>query len=102
MPSPLQWNIRRDWVFDLNLTKPTINLLRDHITQLSDIAKDWTSGPGSDFYHFVPYQYTFKIALQDYMLRLNLNDHNIIDNPSSLDDNGQRTLPHLPSHPASS
>ena len=98
MPSPLQWNIRRDWVFDLSLTKPVLNLLRDHITQLSDVAKDWTSGPGSDFYHFVPYHYTFKIAFQDYMMRLNLNDHNIIDSPSSLDDNGQHPFSRLRPH----
>lgn len=66
-------------MFMVVLRSPKIFLIRDHITLLSDLAKDWTSGPGSDFYHFVPYVYGFKLDLIDYALHLNLNDHNIID-----------------------
>lgn len=89
MPSPLVWNAHRDWVFDVTLDKPKIFLIRDHVTLITDLAKDWTSGPGGDFFHFVPVRYIFKLALNDFALHLNLNDHNIIDHPTSLEENGQ-------------
>lgn len=89
MPAPLQWNAQRSWVFDVSLDRPEMYLIRDHVTAFSDLAKDWTSGPGADFFHFVPYLYQFKVALKDFSINLNLNDHNIIDRPLSRDDNGK-------------
>jgi len=42
MPTPLQWDARRDWTFDVDLVDARISLLRDHITLISDLAKDWS------------------------------------------------------------
>lgn len=66
-------------------------LLRDHITLLTDIAKDWTSGPPGDYEHFVPFHYAMDVKVTDYALRLYVNDHNIINNPSMIQDNCELT-----------
>ncbi|KAI5479573.1 hypothetical protein MNV49_003310, partial [Pseudohyphozyma bogoriensis] len=87
LPSPLVWDEERTWSIDVTVSKPEINLLRDHITLFSDIAKDWTSGPPGDYEHFVPFHYAFSLNLTDYTLRLFVNDHNIIISPSALEDN---------------
>ncbi len=88
MPAPLQWNGRREWVFDVSLSKPTIYLLRDHITLLTDMAKDWTMGPPTEHAKFLPMVYVLKLTLQEFHLRLNVNDHNVIDFPLSDQHNG--------------
>lgn len=87
LPSPLVWDALRTWSVDVTLAKPDISLLRDHITLVSDIAKDWTSGPPGNYEHFVPFVYAFNLTIIDYTLRLFVNDHNIINNPSTLEDN---------------
>ncbi|SGY18835.1 BQ5605_C014g07488 [Microbotryum silenes-dioicae] len=87
MPSPLAWNAARTWDIDISLAKPEISLLRDHITLLTDVAKDWTCGPPGDYEHFVPFVYSLKFGLTDYVLRLYVNDHNIISNAVIDDDN---------------
>lgn len=71
------------------MAKPDISLLRDHITLFTDVAKDWTSGPPGDYEHFVPYNYVFDLNLSDLVLRLFVNDHNIINNPSTFEDNSE-------------
>ncbi|KAF8325178.1 uncharacterized protein EI90DRAFT_3157032 [Cantharellus anzutake] len=81
MPAPLQWDGRREWVFDVSLSKSTIYLLRDHITLLTDMAKDWSMGPPAEHAKFVPMIYILKLALHDFQLRLNVNDYNVIDFP---------------------
>lgn len=87
LPSPLRWNVLRTWTFDVNLAKPEIYLLRDHIFLMTDLAKDWTSGPPGEQHHFVQYNYVLNVALTDYSLKLYLNDHNIINNPTTDGDN---------------
>jgi hypothetical protein len=87
MPAPLSWNARRDWTFDIDLINPQISLLRDHITLMSDLAKDWSSGSTGDFHHFVPCDYQFRVNLVDYSLKLYVNDFNIVDSPNSVEAN---------------
>ncbi|SCV73833.1 BQ2448_6263 [Microbotryum intermedium] len=87
MHSPLAWNDARTWEIDLSLANSEISLLRDHITLLTDVAKDWTSGPPGDYDHFIPFVYSLKFGLTDYVLRLFVNDHNIISNAVIDDDN---------------
>jgi hypothetical protein len=87
MPTPLQWNAQRDWGFDVTLETPDITLLRDHVTLISDLSRDWSSGVVGDFHHFVPNHYNFRLTLLNYALHLNINDYNIIDRPRSRDDN---------------
>ncbi|KAJ9119483.1 hypothetical protein QFC24_005716 [Naganishia onofrii] len=88
MPTPLQWDARRDWTFDVNLDQVRTFLLRDHTTLIGDLAKDWNSGPTGDFDHFVPMDYQFNFSLTNFEIKLYLNDFNIINQPLTLDENG--------------
>ncbi|OCF34831.1 hypothetical protein I316_03376 [Kwoniella heveanensis BCC8398] len=88
MPTPLEWDAQRDWGMDVTLDTPSISLLRDHVTLISDLAKDWSSGATvGDYHHFVPNHYNFRISLIHYAFHLYINDYNIIDAPWSRDTN---------------
>lgn len=90
MPTPLQWNGFRHWDFKFTPKKPTIFLLRDHIYLLQDTVKDWTSGPPSDLLHFTPMTYQLQFNLENPTIFLCVNEHNVINNPNSIEDNGKR------------
>lgn len=87
MPNPLVWDGQRNWGLDLNLDTPDVLLLREHITLISDLAKDWSGGTGSDFRHFVPMHYSFRVCLVRYAFHFFINDFNIVDVPRSRDHN---------------
>jgi hypothetical protein len=89
MPTPLRWNAQRDWGLDLTFDEPDIILLRDHVTLISDLSRDWSSGQTGDFHHFVPNHYNFRITLLNYALHLYLNDFNLVDSPRERDANGE-------------
>jgi hypothetical protein len=72
---------------------PQIRLVRDYITLLTDLGKDWASGLPSDFNRWVPTVYSVQIDFRDYALQLFLNDHNIINYPQSVEDNGKTLQP---------
>ncbi|WVR03135.1 hypothetical protein IAU60_000125 [Kwoniella sp. DSM 27419] len=79
---------KRDWGMDVTLDTPSISLLRDHVTLISDLAKDWSSGAAvGDYHHFVPNHYNFRVSLINYAMHLYINDYNIIDAPWSRDTN---------------
>ncbi len=88
LPSPLKWNDSRTWDIAVSLRKPILYLLRDHITMLVDLGKDWASGPPSDFFRFVPTVYSFQLEMRYFELNLYANDHNIIDKPLIKEENG--------------
>lgn len=73
----------------MSLQTPIIHLIRDHITLLTDLGKDWSAGPPSDFDRWVPMQYLIKASLQDFEVNLYLNDHNIITHPHARDANSK-------------
>lgn len=83
MPSPLVWNASRTWSFDVAFDKPEIYILRDHITLITDLSKDWTSGPVTEHARFIPVIYDIHFSLNDFKLVMYLNDHNVIDYPLS-------------------
>jgi hypothetical protein len=87
MPTPLEWNAQRNWGLDVTLENPKVALLRDHVTLISDLSRDWSNGAVGDYHHFVPMHYNFRVTLLNYDIRLYINDNNIIDNPLSLDEN---------------
>ncbi len=72
------------------MDRPDAWLLRDHVTLIGDLAKDWSTGPTGDFYHFVPMDYQFNVTLMNYSIRLYLNDFNIIDTPQSEEANSKQ------------
>lgn len=86
--NPLIWNAQRDWDFEFTMDSAKIFLLRDHITLVQDLAKDWTSGPPVEMTYFVPFKYEFDIQLPNFQLYTYVNEHNIINEPTELDENG--------------
>ncbi|KAF9302036.1 hypothetical protein BGZ74_005928 [Mortierella antarctica] len=85
--NPLIWNAQRDWDFEFTMDSAKIFLLRDHITLVQDLAKDWTSGPPVEMAYFVPFKYEFDIQLPNFQLYTYVNEHNIINEPTELDEN---------------
>lgn len=77
----------RTWTINVTISKPDISLLRDHVTLFADLAKDFTSGPPGDYEHFVPYIYNFNLNITELILKLFVNDHNIINNSTTAEDN---------------
>ncbi|CAH7677657.1 hypothetical protein PPACK8108_LOCUS12834, partial [Phakopsora pachyrhizi] len=95
-PTPLAWDAPRTWAASISFSKisgqdhqtleppatsqPQISLLRDHIQLLTDLVKDWISGPPTAYEEWVPTNYAVELNMSDYELCLHLNDLNIIEN----------------------
>lgn len=58
----------------------------------TDLGKDWTAGPPTDYFRFIPMIYVFELDLHHYKLNLYVNDQNIIDKPLDLDENAIVTM----------
>ncbi|KAF2101704.1 hypothetical protein NA57DRAFT_34014, partial [Rhizodiscina lignyota] len=84
---PLGWNALRKWRFDIASRDLEIFILRDHLFLLTDMILDWSSGPPPDYFTFVPFVYSLNLDFQNFKLYLNTNDANIINEPSSFEDN---------------
>ncbi|KAF9904551.1 hypothetical protein EC991_002611 [Linnemannia zychae] len=87
LQNPLVWNAQRNWDFEFTMDSANIFILRDHITLIQDLSKDWTSGPSVDMAHFVPFKYEFDIKLPNFKLYTYVNEHNIINEPTEMDEN---------------
>jgi hypothetical protein len=87
LSNPLQWNGLRAWKFDVNSDGLELFILREHVFLLIDLVDDWASGPPPEYLTFIPFQYLVNLQLGDFRLYLNVNDSNIINNPSDFDDN---------------
>ncbi|CEI88715.1 hypothetical protein RMCBS344292_03093 [Rhizopus microsporus] len=87
MPVPLQWNGYRRWDFKIIPKRATIFLLRDHIYLLQDTIRDWGSTPPPDLLHFTPTEYTLHFNLEHPSIYLCVNEHNVINNPNSIEEN---------------
>ena len=87
LSNPLKWNALRIWSFDVHSEGLELFILRDHIFLLTDLVSDWASGPPGDFNTFIPFQYDLRLMFPNFKLYLNVNDSNIINNPSDPNDN---------------
>ncbi|PHH66802.1 hypothetical protein CDD81_5934 [Ophiocordyceps australis] len=87
LPSPLSWNSLRNWHFTVSSNALELFLLRDHIFLLIDLVDDWASGPPSDYLVFTPFKYHVHFHFSHVRLYINVNDENIIDQATSLEDN---------------
>ena len=85
--NPLEWRMIRDWYFDIQSDDFELFIIRDHIFLLTDLVSDWASGPAGEFYTFIPYNYILKLRISGFRIYLNVNDCNIINKPSDLEDN---------------
>ncbi|CAI8492305.1 unnamed protein product [Pichia kudriavzevii] len=78
---PLEWNGLCDWKFE-NISKGAdIYLLREHITQISDLLGDFSSGEPTPYELFRPFIYRFNWKMYEYTFYLIINEGNIINNP---------------------
>ncbi|KDQ57525.1 hypothetical protein JAAARDRAFT_69639 [Jaapia argillacea MUCL 33604] len=91
-PSSLKWNGERQWNIGVSLRQPTLYLIRDHINMFTDLGKDWSSGPPSDYNRFMPMVYVVDFDMHAYELNLYVNDQNIIDKPLIREENALLTL----------
>jgi len=87
LSNPLQWNGHRTWKFDISSNGLELFILREHIFLFIDLIDDWASGPPPEYLTFTPFRYLVNLHLEDFRLYLNVNDSNIINNPSDFDDN---------------
>ncbi|KAL2852001.1 hypothetical protein BJY01DRAFT_104406 [Aspergillus pseudoustus] len=84
---PLTWNAMRTWKFDVKSDDMELFLLRDHIFLLTDLITDWGSGPSQDYFTFVPFMYHVNMSFTNLRLLINVNDSNIVSDPTDLSDN---------------
>ncbi|KAL2158962.1 hypothetical protein VTH06DRAFT_2992 [Thermothelomyces fergusii] len=87
LSTPLGWNALRQWHFNVHSDGLELYILRDHVFLLVDMVDDWTSGPPTDYLVFTPFKYYLNLQLRDVRIFLNLNDANIINNPTDPEDN---------------
>ncbi|KAK3949952.1 hypothetical protein QBC32DRAFT_377428 [Pseudoneurospora amorphoporcata] len=87
LSTPLGWNALREWRFKITSSDLDLFILRDHVFLLTDLVGDWASGPPPEYLVFTPFKYHVELQLQNLQLFLNLNDANIVNNPTDLDDN---------------
>ncbi|KAJ5093611.1 hypothetical protein N7456_009472 [Penicillium angulare] len=87
LSNPLCWNTLRSWRFGIESHDMELFLLRDHIFLLTDLVSDWASGPPSEYYTYVPFIYNIDLTFSNLQLLINVNDRNIISNPSDREDN---------------
>jgi hypothetical protein len=87
LSTPLGWNSLRQWHFGIDSEDLELFLLRDHIFLLTDLVDDWSSGPPPEYLVFTPFKYHLDLRLKNVKLYLNVNDANIINNPTDMEDN---------------
>lgn len=87
LSTPLKWNGLRTWRFDIETDGLELFILRDHIFLLIDLIDDWGSGPPSEYLLFTPFKYLLNLQLRHLKLYLNVNDVNIVNDPTSFEEN---------------
>ncbi|KAL7933683.1 hypothetical protein V8C35DRAFT_303585 [Trichoderma chlorosporum] len=92
LSNPLSWNTLRNWHFNLTFDGMDMYLLRDHIFLIVDLVDDWAAGPPAEYLVFTPFLYHLHLGLQNVKIFLNVNDGNIIDKATAMDDNSYLIL----------
>lgn len=87
LSTPLKWNALRQWRFDVTTDDLDLFILRDHVFLLTDLVNDWSSGPPAEYLVFTPFKYFLDLHFRNLKLYLNVNDGNIINKPTDLEDN---------------
>ncbi|KAK4506091.1 hypothetical protein PRZ48_004056 [Zasmidium cellare] len=89
---PCTWNSLRKWPFNVLINDMELFILRDHLFLIIDLVNDWASGAPSDFYTFVPYNYQLDLTFKNFVMYLNVNDANIINDPADFVRNDYLTI----------
>ncbi|OTB05448.1 hypothetical protein M426DRAFT_10489 [Hypoxylon sp. CI-4A] len=87
LSTPLKWNGPRTWRFGIESNGLELFILRDHIFLLIDLVDDWGSGPPPEYLLFTPFKYLLNLRLHNLKLYLNVNDVNIINDPTNFEEN---------------
>ncbi|WYZ46398.1 hypothetical protein EsH8_IX_000623 [Colletotrichum jinshuiense] len=87
LSTPLKWNSLRSWYFNIVSDDMELFILRDHVFLMIDLVDDWASGPPAEYLVFTPFRYYLNLDLRNVTIYLNVNDGNIINNPTDLEDN---------------
>lgn len=84
---PLQWNGKQHWKINMETKDMDLYLLREHISLISDLLMDLADGSPVDYPFFCPTVYEWNWDITNWALYLNVNKHNVINNPTSLSEN---------------
>lgn len=87
---PLEWNGNCTWKFDNKTKNGRFFMLREHISLMTDVVADFSSGDPIAYEYHRKFEYQFNWELLDYKLYFNVNDHNIIND--ALDFNNNKYL----------
>ncbi|KAI0454759.1 hypothetical protein F5B21DRAFT_504006 [Xylaria acuta] len=87
LSTPLKWNGLRTWRFDVDSDGMDLFILREHTFLLIDLIDDWGTGPPSEYLLFTPFKYFLNLTLRSLKIYINVNDVNIINDPTSMDEN---------------
>lgn len=87
MHYPLGWNEQYKWKVTMSSAQSEIFLLREHMTLISDIVTDFTASSSSIYEQFRPSLFELSWLMDGYSIYLNVNDHNIINNPLDFNEN---------------
>lgn len=84
---PLGWNDTVEWTFKLYSYQIESFYLHEHSSLIVDMLKDFGSGIPTPYEHFRPSIYHLEWDIEGYSTYLNINDHNIINNPLDFNEN---------------
>lgn len=84
---PLGWNSEATWQINISSLQLETFLLREHVTLVSDITSDFSSGDPTPYELFRPFIYKINWVMEGYSIYLNVNDHNIVNNPLDFNEN---------------
>lgn len=84
----LKWNELQQWLIKNDSYDVKTFFVREHVMLLSDLVNDFSDGPPIAYDLFTPFIYRMNWKIHDsYGIFLNVNDLNIINNPSDFDEN---------------
>lgn len=84
---PLKWNGQCNWDFGMVSEKGQFFFLREHVDLFSDLMADFASGPLASYENYRPFEYKITWNILDFRFFLNVNDHNIINDPLDFESN---------------
>ena len=90
LSSPLKWNGERQWDVELNVDKPDLFLMKDHLYLLTDLVQDWLWQPDPPLLErHIPYRYNYSMLFSNASMSFYVNECNIIDFPDELSENSK-------------
>ncbi|EJS42729.1 csf1p [Saccharomyces arboricola H-6] len=84
---PLGWNSKAIWIINMKSEQLEAFLLREHITLVADTLSDFSAGDPTPYELFRPFVYKVNWEMDGYSIYLNVNDHNIVNNPLDFNEN---------------